>query len=369
MNRRPPVVSRTNLMKEARELGWAATAALALAIGLVSVAPVRVAAQTSAVAPVKAASASRSWTAPRTPDGHPDLQGVWANNNATPLERPKSLAGRQFLTDAEVATLKTKAVELFNGDGDAAFGDSIFDAVFSKAQTFKSTDGGTGNYNQFWLVDRDFDNRTSLIVDPPDGRIPALTPGGQQRRAAAIAASQRPAEGPEARSLSERCITFGVPRLGAGYNSYYQIVQTPKFVVLHMETIHDARVIPVDGRPHLPKDVRLWMGDSVGHWEGDTLVVDTTNFSPKSNFRGSSEGLHTIERFTRVGPATLKYEISVDDPTTWTRPWTVMIPLKHTDDRIYEYACHEANIGLEGILKGTRTEEKDAEDAARRQTR
>ena len=310
--------------------------------------------------------AAPRWAVPRTPDGQPDLQGVWANNNATPLERPKALAGRLFLTDAELALVKSKAAELFGGDGDAAFGDSVFEAAVTGAKDFTSTDGQTGNYNQFWLVERDFDRRTSLIVDPPDGRIPPFTPEGQKRRAAAIAARQVPPAGPENRTPSERCITFGVPRLGAGYNSYYQIVQTPKFVVLHMETIHDARIISLDRRAHLPSSVRSWTGDSIGHWEGDTLVVDTTNFSSKTNFQGSSERLHTIERFTRVDPNTIHYEIIAEDATTWTKPWTVMIPLKHTQDKIYEFACHEVNRGLMGILAGARTEERDAEEAAKK---
>lgn len=345
-----------------RALVFLGVLALACSVGT-SVAPL--AGQAPAAADAKSRTA-KGWAVPRTPDGQPDFQGVWANNNATPLERPKALAGRPFLTDAELASVKSKAAELFDGDGDAAFGDSVFEAAVTGAKDFTSTDGKTGNYNQFWLVERDFDNRTSLIVDPPDGRMPPFTPEGQKRRAAAITARQLPPAGPENRTPSERCITFGVPRLGAGYNSYYQIVQTPKFVVLHMETIHDARVIPLDRRAHLPTTVRSWTGDSIGRWEGDTLVVDTTNFSSKTNFQGSSENLHTIERFTRVGPNTINYEITAEDATTWTKPWTVMIPLKHTQDKIYEFACHEVNRGLTGILAGARTEEKDAEEAAKR---
>ena len=348
---------------------FASLGMFALAFAVVSLAVVPVTGQSPQAGKAKATAAPTSWTVPRTPDGQPDLQGVWANNNATPLERPKALGGRQVLTDAELAAVKAKAAELFGGDGDAAFGDSVFEAAVTNVKDFTSTDGKTGNYNQFWLVERDFDNRTSLIVDPPDGRMPPFTPEGQRRRAAAIAARQLPPEGPENRTASERCITFGVPRLGAGYNSYYQIVQTPKYVVLHMETIHDARVIPLDGRRHLPSTVRSWTGDSIGHWEGDTLVVDTTNFSRTTNFQGSSDNLHTIERFTRVGPNTINYEVTADDSTTWTKPWTVMIPLKHTEDRIYEFACHEVNRGLMGILAGARTEEKDAEEAAKRAIR
>ena len=305
---------------------------------------------------------------PRTQDGQPDLQGIWANNVATPLERPEELAEQDALTDEELAGLKARAARLFDGQGDAAFGDSVFKAALVAADDFTSTDVATGNYNQFWLAERNFDRRTSLIVDPPNGRIPALTKDGQARVAARTEARLRHAVGPEDRALTERCISFGVPRLGAGYNSYYQILQTPGYVVIRMETIHDVRVIPLDGTPHFSDGVRQWHGDSRGHWESDTLVVDTTNFSPKSTFRefnGSAENLHTIERFTRVGPDTLQYEVTVDDPTAWTAPWTVMIPLQQSPDQIYEFACHEGNIGMHGILAGARALEKtEAEEAA-----
>jgi hypothetical protein len=310
----------------------------------------------------------KAWTPPRTSDGQPDLQGVWANNNATPLERPKQLAGRPYLTEQEVAALKKKSHELFDdGNSDAAFGDSVFTSVLANVKGekdgFKSVDGGTGDYSSVWLVERNFDNRTSLISDPVDGRLPALTPEGQKRQAAVAAVRARRPEGPEDRSLSERCITFGAPRLGAGYNSYYQIVQSPDSVVIEMETIHDARIVPLDGRPHLPSTVRTWLGDSRGHWEGDTLVVDTTNYKA-GVFMNASEKLHVVERFTRTGPDVLKYEVTVDDPETWTKPWTAMIPLTHSRDFIWEYACHEGNYGMTGILGGARAEEK-AERQAR----
>jgi hypothetical protein len=292
-------------------------------------------------------------------DGQPDLQGVWANNNATPLERPPALAGKPLLTDAEVAALKARGQELFGGDGDAAFGDDVFTAIVTGVGGFKSSDRTTGNYNQFWIADRDFDNRTSLVTEPADGRIPPLTPAAQQRRAGAnLNRDQRGSDGPEDRTLSERCITFGVPRLQAAYNSYIQIFQTRDHVAIVMETIHDARIIPVDGRPHVGRNIRQYLGDSVGHWEGNTLVVDTTNYSPKSDFRGAHEQLHVVERFTRVSQNRIDYEVRIDDPTTWVRPWTAMIPLKRTDEAIYEYACHEGNDGMAGILEGARAEEK-----------
>jgi hypothetical protein len=309
-------------------------------------------------APAKTTAAPKKWTPPRTADGQPDLQGVWANNNVTPFERPAALAGKPFLTDAEVAALKAKASDLFSGDGDAAFGDDVFNAVVTGAQKFTSSDTTTGNYNQFWIADRDFDNRTSLITDPPDGRLPPLTPEAQKKRPSPqVDRTQRGTDGPEDRSLSERCITFGAPRIQAAYNSYFQIFQTRDYVTILMETIHDARIIPLDGRPHIGQGIRQWLGDSVGHWENDTLVIDTTNYSPKSDFRGSHQNLHVVERFTRVSPNRIDYQFTVNDPTTWTRPWTAMIPLKLSHEEIYEYACHEANEGMVGILAGARAKE------------
>jgi hypothetical protein len=313
------------------------------------------------------ATGARAYAPPRTADGQPDLQGVWANNNATPLERPKELGDRAFLTDEEVARLQAKADQIFGNGNDAAFGDDFFKAALaddtSKAadRSFRSFDKVTGNYSAVWLVDRQFDNRTSLITDPKDGRVPPLTPAGQQRMASyGGGIGGGAADGPEDRPLSERCITFGLPDTLGGYNSYYQILQTPGYVVIATERIHDARIVPLDGRPHAPSHIRLWNGDSRGRREGNTLVVDTTNFSSKTNFRGSSENLHLIERFTRVSPTTIQYEFTVEDPTTWTRPWTAMIPLKKTEDKIYEYACHEGNTGMEGVLSGARFQDAQA---------
>jgi hypothetical protein len=318
--------------------------------------------------------AKPTWRPLRTPDGQPDLQGVWANNTATPMERPKELAGRTSLTDEEVAAMKKKAAELYNGGGDAAFGDTIFQTVLAGVKesasgphkkAAKEFDGDTGDYSSEWIVAREWDNRTSLITDPPDGRLPAMTPDAQKRRAATFAAMSRPAAGPEDRGLQERCITFGSPQLVAGYQSYTQILQTSNSVVILTEMIHDARIIPLDGRPHLPAVFQGWLGDSRGHWEGDTLVVDTTNYKPRSFMSTSSEKLHVIERFTRTGPESLKYEITIEDPETWTKPWSLMIPLKHSPSPIYEYACHEGNVGLAGILAGARAEEQAAGSGSR----
>ena len=330
--------------------------------GLVSLAQGQVAPKSASPKAVQ-----QTWTPSRTADGHPDLQGSWANNIATPLERPKELAGREFLTDEETAALKKKAGELFNGQADAAFGDSVFLSVLANVNGtksgFKSTDGETGDYNSVWTVQRDWDNRTSLITDPPDGRLPAMTPEAQSRRNANAAKLTRPATEAQDRPLQERCITYGSPSLMAGYQSGYQIVQNANSVVVVTEMIHDARVIPLDGSPHPPSAVRQWLGDSRGHWEGDTLVVDTTNYKPRSFRSISSEKLHVMERFSRTGPENLKYEITIDDPGTWTKPWSLTIPLGRSSDPLYEYACHEGNYGLAGILAGARAEEQVAGSA------
>jgi hypothetical protein len=311
-----------------------------------------------------AKSATQNWSVPRAPDGHPDLQGVWANNTATPLERPKMLAGRAYLTEQEVAALKQKAAELFdNGNSDAAFGDSVFESVLANVKGtksgFKSVDGGTGDYSSVWTVARDWDNRTSLITDPPDGRLPPLTPEAEKREAGSSFLG-RPANGPEDRSLSERCITYGMPQMMAGYQSYRQIVQTSTSVVMLTEMIHDARVIPLDGSPHIPPNIQSWMGDARGHWEGDTLVVDSTNFRPGAFRPVSTEKLHVVERFTRTGPDTLEWQLTIDDPGAWTKPWTAMIPLRSSKKAIFEYACHEGNYGLADILAGARREDAAA---------
>ncbi|HLW77659.1 MAG TPA: hypothetical protein VKS01_11755, partial [Bryobacteraceae bacterium] len=285
--------------------------------------------------------------------------------------RPPELAGRASLTDEEVAAMRKKAAELYNGKGDAAFGDTIFRTVWTSihgksaeagphVKAANEFDGSTGDYSSEWIVARDWDNRTSLITDPPDGRMPPMTKEGQARRAASFARSNHP-EGPQDRGLQERCITFGSPQLTAGYQSYYQIFQTKDAAVFMTEMIHDARVIPLDGRPHVGSEIHQWLGDSRGHWEGDTLVVDSTNYKPRAFMSASSEQLHVTERFTRTGAESLQYEIRIDDPATWTKPWSLMIPLKRSSTPIYEYGCHEGNEGLAGILAGARAEEKAAE--------
>ena len=345
----------------------------ALAIAVTSLVPVSVAAQTAqAAAEAKKIVAKKTWTPPLTRDGQPDLQGVWLSNSATPLERPKGLEGRQFLTDSEVLELKKRADRLFKDGSNAyAAGDNVFLAALADLKEYA---GAPSTGSSLEMVERQFDNRTSLIVDPPEGKIPPLTAEAQRRQNAAAAAAQRPPAGPEDLSNANRCITFGVPRLGgnfgAGPYSYYQILQTREYVVLVMEVIHDARIIPLDGRPHLPQSIRQWNGDSRGRWEGKTLVVDTTNFSPQSNFMGSAENLHLVERFTRVAPDTIRYEITLDDPTTWTKPWTAMIPLQQSQDEIYEFACHEGNrTVMLGMLGAARVQEKAAEEAAAKRSK
>lgn len=306
---------------------------------------------------VAAQGQPKHWTPSRTPDGQPDLQGTWVNKSATPLERPKQLEGRDSLTDAEVAELKRRAARIFgNGRSDFPAGDDFFLAALANLEHYTRASATAGSDQ----VDREIDNRTSLIVDPPDGKLPPYTPEGRRRQAVNVTASRgeyHPA-GPEDLPASERCITWGVPMPRPGpYTSYYQIVQSPGYVLLFLEAIHDARIIPLDGRPHLPQTIRTWNGDPRGRWEGETLVVETTNFSPKDNFLGSAENLHLVERFTRIAPDEIRYEMTIDDPATWTKPWTAVLRLKPTDDQIYEFACHEGNYQvIEGVLKGANLE-------------
>jgi hypothetical protein len=290
-----------------------------------------------------AAGQARAPAAAKTPDGQPDRQGFWTNSTITPLERPKELAGKQFFTPAEAAEYQQRmARQTGEGPPGLQAGSSINDFWFERGKVVEGL-------------------RTSLIVDPPDGKIP-YTPEAQKRlNARAQERRLHPSDGPEDRSLAERCIVWpvsGPPMMPTGYNSNYQIIQAPGYVVILVEIIHDARIIPIDGRPHVASGIREWMGDSRGHWEGNTLVVDTTNFSPKFGFRGSGEGLHMMERFTRVDAENLRYEFTVDDPATFAKPWTAQVPMRRTQGPIYEYACAEGNYALGDILAGARAEEK-----------
>ena len=291
--------------------------------------------------------------APRTSWGDPDLQGVWVNASVTPLERPAQFADKAVLSEQEAVEFE----KLINQGRDADRREAPGAADVGKA------------YNQFWY---DFGTkvvgtrRTSLVIDPPNGLVPALTPAAQ--KAAEVRADARkrsPADSYEDRSLWERCIsTNGVPRLPGPYNNNYQILQTRDYVAIVYEMIHETRLIPLDGRPHAPGSVRQWLGDSRARWEGNVLVIDTTNFSAKTNFRGFGAGLHLVERFTRVDADNLVYEFTVDDPATWTTPWTAQIPTTRAAGRMYEYACHEGNHAMVGILSGARADEKAAAEKA-----
>jgi hypothetical protein len=337
---------------------------LAIALTLLAVALVGgpVAAQTEA-------PQDGQWSVPRTPSGQPDLQGIWTNNVATPLERPVAFEGKDVLTDEELAELKSQIADVLDG-GDAVFGDGLVAAALKENSDYLTFDETTGNYSQVWLVEREIDNRTSLLVDPPDGRLPAMTAAATDQVAARGAyLADHPADSWEDRMLNERCITFGLPNLLAGYNSYYQVFQTDDHVAILQELIHDVRIIPLDDRPHVDDAIRHVHGDSRARWEGDTLVVETTNFAANVDspgalamrlLRGVSEELSLVERFTRVGPDRMNYEVTVTNPTLWDLPWTILVPLSGTMDPIFEYACHEGNYGMEGILAGHRVQEQAA---------
>jgi hypothetical protein len=314
------------------------------------------------------AIAQTTWTVPRLSNGQPDLQGTWENNSATPLERPPQLADKPLLSDAEVAAMQARAAQLFGPETDAVFGDSLYLSLLDEKRPDLVFPTGTDSQN--WVPNRYFERRTSLIEDPADGRLPPLTPQAVARRAARAAAQPPRARNAGDLSLTDRCITYGVPDLFAAYMSVYRILQTQDHVVIQMEKIHDTRVIPLDGRPHVSPAIRQHLGDSRGRFDGDTLVVETTNFHPAGNYMGgyfryADEHLELTERFTRVSEDTLRYEFTVDDPTVWTRPWTAAIYWKKSNGEIYEYACHEGNISLRGMLSALRAEEAAEGSAAR----
>ena len=294
-----------------------------------------------------------AWALPRTPDGHPDLQGVWDYRTLTPLERPNDLAGQEFFTAEEAAAFEQQSVARQDKDRRTEDGLSV------------QADVGAAYNEVWWDYGKELteDNRTALIVAPPDGKIP-YKPGEREKVTSRFGRiyGTVPA-GPEDRSLWERCITLGVPRLSGTYNNNFQLFQTAGHVVILNEMIHDARIIPLDGGSHVGQDIQQWLGDSRGHWDGDTLVVDTTNFTDKTNFSGSGENLHLVERFTRVNAETLLYEVTVDDTTTFTSPWTFALPMTKNVGLVYEYACHEGNYGMTNLLKGARAEDKAAKEA------
>jgi hypothetical protein len=300
------------------------------------------------------------WVVPRTADGRPDLEGVWENNSATPLERPRQLADKARLSDEELASMERRARTLFSPDADAVFGDALYLNLL--ANTRPAGLGATGSYSQNWLPDRYFEHRTSLIIDPDDGKLPAPTAAGAKTRAAAVGRFGRPADKAQDMTLQDRCIHYGFPDVFAAYMSVYRIVQAPDHVAIQMEKIHDARIIPLDGRAHVSSSVRQYLGDSRGRWEGDTLVVETTNFHPNGNPMGgyntlSDQNLRLVERFRRIADDTLEYTFTVDNPTMWTRPWTAVINWKRSRGELHEYACHEGNYSLRGMLSAARADE------------
>ena len=277
-----------------------------------------------------------SWSTPRTAWGAPDLQGVWDYRTMTPLERPREFSGKAVMSDEEAAAYTTRRLAE-QADYDLA------PSVHAK----------------WWLdygKELTDDHRTSLIVDPADGRIPHLTEAARERGAAR--AERRRTHGADAaeyRGLTERCLSFGTPRLPGAYNNNYHILQTPEYVAIVSEMVHDARIVPLDGRP-LPS-IPQWHGESRGHWEGDTLVVESASYTAQGAFRGSTAGVRIVERFTRVASDTIEYEIRAEDQATWAAPWSVMFPMKKASQPMFEYACHEGNYGLMNILRNARLEE------------
>jgi hypothetical protein len=317
--------------------------AAAVVAALVSVAP----AQTQATAMFAKEAASKTWTPPRTPEGVPDIQGVFTNSSVAPLERPKDLGAKEFFTPEEAAAYAKKALAQTAPTGPGTYADVHYDMSQFGLEKSQSKVAST--------------IRTSMITGP-EGRVPALLPEAVKRQAERAALNKgHEFDGPENRGLAERCIIWGnegPPMLPVGYNSNLQIVQGEGFVAIMQEMIHDVRIIPTDGRPHLPSDVKQLMGDARGHWEGNTLVVDTTNFTSRTAFRGSGENLHVVERFTRTDPDTVLYQFTVDDPTTWAHSWSAEVPMTKIDGPIFEYACHEGNYGMRNNLSGARAEEK-----------
>jgi hypothetical protein len=332
---------------------------IAVATAVVMLTPLPAFAQARSAQP--ADGSGKKYTTPRTPWGEPDLQGTYSNRTITPFERPDTVGGRAFFTAEEAAALEKRAQEQSGDEGRS-----------------KGTRGDVERaYNDFWW-DRGTkvtSLRTSLVVDPPDGKVPALTAEAQKRAAdepkrpafRGAGASGRGADTWLDRSTFERCITRGMPGAMSptAYNNNYRITQGPGFVAIQIEMLGGTRIIPTSGRPHVGASIRQWMGDSVARWEGDTLVVETSNFTDKVLYRGAAENLHLVERFTRVGPGEIDYRVTISDPTTFTRPWTLAIPYVHTGEDLFEYACHEGNYGMEGILSGAREEERAAAGARR----
>ena len=310
----------------------------------------------------EAPAAAQNRKVPRTAWGKPDLSGIWDFRTLTPLERPTSQANKEFLTEEEALKLEQDTVER-----NRALDERPAERTTAGGNVDRRADGSPGFYNNFWLdggTKPVATRRTSLIVDPPNGRVPALTPAAQQRmRERAAYVRDHPADGPEDRSASDRCIlgfNAGPPLTPGGYNQNMQVVQTADYVLLVTEMVHTARIVPLDGRPRGNDRIRYWSGEARGHWDGDTLVIETTHFDEQRGWRGSTSKMTLIERLTRVDAKTLEYKYTVNDPDTWTSPWTASIPLQLSDLPMYEYACHEGNHSMQGILSGQRTADQDA---------
>src|SRR4030095_8897251 len=323
----------------------------AVAIALAATALVRAMAQGQ--------KAAKSWSTPKTPDGVPDLQGYWTNNSYTPLERPKDVTKQFYSKDELKGVEKAAAARESEQTEPGTVADVHYD--FTQFGLDRSQTRLTENL------------RTSMIIDPPDGKLPPVTAEGQKR--AAARAAERRAPGAQYDTvqntvLGSRCIFMnaGPPMMPPGYNPAYQIVQGPGVVMILIEMLHEVRVIPTDGRPHAPANVRSWLGDARGHWEGDTLVIETTNFNDKAAFRGASENMKVVERFTRLSDDEIRYQFTVTDASTWERPWTAEMPCVKINGPIFEHACHEGNYGIANTLAGARlAEKKAAEEAAKKQ--
>jgi hypothetical protein len=310
------------------------------------------------LAPLTAAAQATRWTAPRTPDGVPDIQGTFTFSTITPLQRPDALEGKETLSAEEAAAFEASENKRLNRD--------LFDPIKGapSAGYAPRAQGGVLSYNEFWYERGSAltrDKRTSLIVDPPNGRIPFTDATRKKNAEQGRKLSAGFADSYTDRSLADRCImgfNSGPPMVSGAYNNNLQILQTPGYVVILNEMIHNTRIIPTDGRPH--GTLRQWAGDSRGRWEGDTLVVETINFLRETSLSGSTADTHLVERFRRVDPDTVMYEFTVQDPNSYTRPWTAVMPLVKTDERLYEYACHEGNYGLYNIMAGARKKEREA---------
>jgi hypothetical protein len=348
------------------------TGVVGVVLVLVWLAPVLSAQTSTAAARTSAPAGAEGWTA-KTPDGQPDLQGFWTNSTYTPLQRPDNVTGEFFTREQAIEMMKKAAAEESEQTEPGTIADVHYD--FTQFGLDRNQGGVPLNL------------RTSLLVDPANGKLPAMTPEGQKRAAARQEARKRqgaPTDAPENQPLSVRCILMdrnGPPHIPGAYNNYYQIVQAPGYVMILVEMLHGVRIIPLDGTPQPPSNVRQWTGTSRGRWQGDTLVIETTNFldkrfsgfnanSPMAALLGSSDNLKLVERFRRVDAETLLYSFTVEDPATWTRPWTAEMPWKHSNGPIFEHACHEGNYGLYNTLAGARLEDKKrAEEAAAKGTR